>query len=101
MEVGEKLDFLRRFTFFETQANDDAFLGTPYCLYVVVVFVPRPSELEEEKVAVVSLYPGIVKTEKMDNLMTKTPEDFVEKASESDAMHIMKTGRGAEAAGME
>lgn len=34
------------------------------------------SELEEEKVAVVSLYPGIVKTEKMDNLMTKSPKDF-------------------------
>lgn len=33
-------------------------------------------ELEEEKVAVVSLYPGIVKTEVMDNLMTKSPKDF-------------------------
>eukprot|EP00752_Nemacystus_decipiens_P004175 g3817.t1 len=33
-------------------------------------------ELEDEKVAVVSLYPGIVKTEKMVNLMTKSPKDF-------------------------
>eukprot|EP00903_Cladosiphon_okamuranus_P018046 g16607.t1 len=35
-------------------------------------------ELEEEKVAVVSLYPGIVKTEKMNKLMTRSPQDFVE-----------------------
>ncbi|CAM9828752.1 unnamed protein product [Scytosiphon promiscuus] len=35
-------------------------------------------ELEEEKVAVVSLYPGIVKTEVMDSLMKRNPKDFVE-----------------------
>eukprot|EP00904_Undaria_pinnatifida_P014191 jgi/Undpi1/9902/HiC_scaffold_28.g12356.m1 len=35
-------------------------------------------ELEEENVAVVSLYPGIVVTEKMDSLM-KTPDVFEEK----------------------
>lgn len=33
-------------------------------------------ELEEEKVAVVSVYPGIVKTEKMKSLMTKNPAEF-------------------------
>ncbi|CAM9197399.1 unnamed protein product [Pylaiella littoralis] len=33
-------------------------------------------ELEEEKVAVVALYPGIVKTEKVDNLITMSPTDF-------------------------
>ncbi len=39
-------------------------------------FFSLPEELEEEKVAVVSLYPGIVKTEKMVGLMTKSPKDF-------------------------
>jgi len=41
-----------------------------------VYFFLLPEELEEEKVAVVSLYPGIVKTEKMVGLMTKSPKDF-------------------------
>lgn len=38
----------------------------------------RGSELEEENVAVVSLYPGIVVTEKMDRLM-ENPAEFEEK----------------------
>lgn len=42
---------------------------------LVTVAPPPFSELEEEKVAVVSLYPGIVKTEKMDSLM-KNPKEF-------------------------
>lgn len=44
--------------------------------FIFVHFFPLSEELEEEKVAVVSLYPGIVKTEKMVGLMTKSPKDF-------------------------
>lgn len=40
------------------------------------ILASRRTELEEEKVAVVSVYPGIVKTEKMNSLMTKNPAEF-------------------------
>lgn len=43
-----------------------------------ILWIVARSELEDENVAVVSLYPGIVVTEKMDTSM-KNPAEFEEK----------------------
>lgn len=45
------------------------------------------TELEDENIAVVSLYPGIVVTEKMNNLM-RNPKEFEEKVSASNEQGV-------------